>query len=838
VTLSLQIRMKQQWEALLSHHLSLIDDAARLVGTTGSNVAKPKEFDDWKEATGVEGNARGDLHVFFSALVTNSMALVLLWTIFSFLRRRYPQVYANNVRTRAEGGFECAPCKPSDSLLGWVPAGLFVTRDQARKSAGTDTAMLLEFSEFAMKLLFALGVPLVCIFCPLHYFCGGGRAAKVGDRLSTIGANNIEDGNWLFWLHAPMVWYVVAVTETMIFNSMEKFLAVRFEWLLDLEPPQSTTLLVEGIPEAYCSDDALQKYFSRLFPDSVESAYIVKRTEKLEALVNKLKTKRFSLEKLSYKEEKQMARCKAASTPSSPQGAPPGSPIAGRLARPIAGITRQMSMAFEAKPMSEKERQQVAKLESEVAQIEAEARQEKDRLLLDASQPMSTRRSIVTGIETPALSDRAAAVNTSSGFVTFTSERETMLVLNTRLSADIEDFKMSIPPQPNDIMYKDLMVPKNRQKVMALIGYGCTLGVFWSFLPFIVSISSFTRIQALQQKVEIIDEVVTKYPSLGAFAQGVLSTLALVLFMSFLPTVLMTIFSSFYCLKAHAWAQLKLQNWYFWFMVIFILLITALGGSLVARVEAIYKSPSAIFGILADSLPTATNFYLNYMIVQWVTHGMNLTRYVQLTKYLGIKNMLGEERAVELAEPEDQDYYGIGSRSARWAFNLVVALVFCSLCPLITVLTFVDFLICRIHYGYLTIFAETRKHDLGGPFFVQQLWHVQCGLILYVCLMTGIMIRRAGHWGPCFIVASSLGYVLYSLYRFQTAFKWKHLPFDRLCTDSAVQQSNDQMEKYKAKGPNRAGYKQPALCEETWKGQCHGEVSLITPRDSDLSDQA
>jgi len=77
------------------------------------------------------------------------------------------------------------------------------------------------------------------------------------------------------------------------------------------------------------------------------------------------------------------------------------------------------------------------------------------------------------------LTDKARAVNASSGFVTFISERETMLALNMRCSADVENFVLSIPPEPSNIIYDDLRTPPLRQWLWALIGYGCVFGVFW-----------------------------------------------------------------------------------------------------------------------------------------------------------------------------------------------------------------------------------------------------------------------------------------------------------------------------------------------------------------------
>merc|ERR1740138_966286 len=121
---------------------------------------------------------------------------------------------------------------------------------------------------------------------------------------------------------------------------------------------------------------------------------------------------------------------------------------------------------------------------------------------------------------------------------------------------------------------------------------------------------------------------------------------------------------------------------------------------------------------------------------------MTCCRWVNLVKYLALHSYFKDKRVVEMSEPEDQDYYGIGGRSARWTLELVICMVFCSLSPLILGLTLISFLIARCAYGYVVVFCETRKYDLGGPFFVKQMMHLQFGVGLYALLMIGIFLER------------------------------------------------------------------------------------------------
>merc|ERR1719263_2753765 len=190
---------------------------------------------------------------------------------------------------------------------------------------------------------------------------------------------------------------------------------------------------------------------------------------------------------------------------------------------------------------------------------------------------------------------------------------------------------------------------------------------------------------------------------------------------------------------------------------------------------------------------------------------MAFTRYFTVGKYLACRNYLDEKSAKARAEPEDQDYYGIGSRSARFTIMLVISVVFCTLSPLMVVLAFMNFAFCRIAYGYLFNFAEIVKPDLGGPFFVSQMKHVQQGLFIYITLMAGVLFYRgyaedgvSGPGGtPGIIAGGAFLYAIPMYNRFDRKFHWVDLPYEVV--------SRDDEQSVPKRLARRSTYQQPEL---------------------------
>jgi len=299
-----------------------------------------------------------------------------------------------------------------------------------------------------------------------------------------------------------------------------------------------------------------------------------------------------------------------------------------------------------------------------------------------------------------------------------------------------------------------------------LLGTLLTAGLYFAYMPLVIGITNLATL-------------IDMGPLQSVWA-SVAPTAGLQFMVAMLPTFLINIFQMCFTLKAAAFAQHKLQIWYFWFQIVFVIMVTAVGTNVTGFMEALFTDPFSMFGVLADTMPYATHYYMNFLVLQWLSHGMVLTRYIPLSKFKVFNNIYTEEEAKEMAEPEDQDYYGVGSRSARWSILMVIGIVFGTLSPPINMLTLITFALMRLSYGYLLVFAETKKPDLGGRFWVTMLRHLFFGNLIYCILMAGVFYRRAATSGPMLIMLPTIFYVIWSLQRFDAAFSWEALPFAEL----------------------------------------------------------
>jgi len=671
------------------------------------------------ELTGVEPNAHGDMKTCLLTLSINAGTVLICALVFSALRMKYPLIYSHNVVIKN------VPFKPAKTFFGWVHASLATTTEQAAKHVGLDGAMLLEFFNMSCKLLATIGIPMVCIMCPLHYVFGGGGLGS--HALSSIAMGNVMRHHpWLYYVHAVIVNLVTFTVVKFTYDTMTKFQRLRFDWLRELPAPRCLAVLVEGIPDEYRSDEKLLEFFSTQFhAGHVKDAVVVKDARALVKLHDEQTKCRDGLKEAEEEWEKN--DCPEDDRPTFKQMLCMGE----EFDQSSCGDVHDTIKFYESR-LNGPEGLDAKVDEAREAAIEA--------------------------------AKTVGGINTSTGFVTFAKRRQAATATCLVFSSNREEWVVSIPPPASDVLWNDLKQESHLKTAGTLTAYGLVMLLYAFFIPLVVIGTNLTLLVEFGPHLQ---------PIWASFAPG----LALMLLLGFLPTILLLIFRLFLTLKADSFAQHKLQIWYFFFLVFFVILVTTIGSNLVQLFAKIARRPETAMWLMARNMPQATHFYMDFLMLQWAEQGIHFMRHVQLGKFLLWRFFHEEPAAKEMSEPEDQDYYGIGSRSARFTMTLLVGIIFSTLSPLIAIFCLVLFCLCRLFYGYLIVFAETKKPDLGGVFFFTMLQHLLMGTGVYVLLMLGVLLARAKTKAPFLIALPALFYLIYSYKRLSEMFVWNELPY-------------------------------------------------------------
>jgi len=708
---------------------------------------------DPSAVAGVGKNSLSDLPNLCRALFIYSSLLLLGIILFQYLRSWYPLVYCYNDLQAVSAAYTIEDRQ--SGILNEVPESLRASPDSTWFGAswrlwdridctyddlhdhspdykdlvehiGLDALMFLHFLQFAMKLLLRIGIPMILVLCSVNAFCGS--VAQKEDLLTRIGMNNLPEKSPWLWVHAIFVWYVVWTVQETLYHHQEKFFRAKLQWLRSMKKPRATTVMLQNIPNLGAVDDKVA----------------------LTDVINKSMCQKNAVEKVTF-------------------------------VRPM----------FDPKQL--------------------------------ITQPASTEK------ETEHAKSKAGKEPASTAFVTFTERQYAEMFLNIRLKPSDFEFITSTLPDATDLNWEAVSleqtafgcavggfswqnfccgicsfvdrvgsVSQGREHTQVApflrwaFGYALILLLFLAFAPLIALISSLTRLEYAETVFPKMHRLVINSPFLFQLWNAVFASLGLTLFLGFLPWMIMLIHRQFFPTVTETETQLGLQRTYYNFQVVFVVLVTALSGSIAATAETLFRSPLALLDILADRLPQSSHFYLSWYVLQWLTQTLGLLRYVNLWKYITAKPQariialalreadrvddVTDRTAKKLAEPENRDSYGIGARSAEMTLLLTVALVFCSLLPIICFFGFITLGIARTIYGYLLVYSETRKSDSGGIFWCAQLEQVHGVVFLYIVLMIGVFAFRADDKCLLTFVILALFYNLYRYMLYKNSFRLNVLP--------------------------------------------------------------
>jgi len=583
------------------------------------------------------------------------------------------------------------------------------------------------------------------IALPMFFIMGpmncmfGGNAAGQ-DHESWLSMGNVEFYCWLYWPISAMICYVCWCVTGMCHNGIKKFMPMRFEWLRAMDKARANTIMMLGIPEEYQSDDACKAYWNGLLPGSVEAVHITKDTS-TEGNLQALVAQK---EQAKY----HLGLCTAAWEK---DGKDPDK-------RPTIKMTyfgaHEDAIDLHTKTIQE---------------LDPKIKESRDNIFKSAK-----------NLGTP---------NLSNGFITFKERKDAEIALRLDLSDNVNVWVLDYPPTPSDVLWADLEQDPRAEAGRNLLGQALVGGLVIIYMPLVVFICNVATMINLGPLQSIWS---SEAPSLG-----------LTLMVDFLPTILSLIFKNCYSLYDKTQSQYKISVYYWWMNVLYVVCITALGTNFMSFATTLAADPLKLPSMLADTMPSCTHYYMNYVGMQSYIHAMVLTRYVPLTKFKMNSRKHEEQEAKDMAEPEDQDYYGIGSRTARWSTMVCIGVVYGTLSPPVSLLSFMLFFWIRLVYGYMFVFAETKKADLGGIFFVRALHNTWTTLHIYLVLMLGVFAQRASSWGPPAVIVIAWAFVFHSQKKFYE-YKWERLPYPELTkSDNKVMHKIQEL---------KGTYVQPELC--------------------------
>lgn len=642
-----------------------------------------------------------------STLVPALIPALAFLLVFLFFRRSQRRFYAPRTYLGSLPHNERSPDLPG-GWLNWIGPFAKIPDVYALTHQGLDSYLFLRFLRVATTIALVSLLITWPILFPINATGGGDKS-----QLEILSYSNISIANKdRLYAHAFVAWLVYGFVLYMIMRECIFYINLRQAYLLTPQYSRrisSRTVLFTAVP-----DDSLDEARIRaMFRDTVRHVWIVGRSDQLTDLVDERDKVAMKMEKAQVSLIKMVnkARLKAASKNPDVSVVPAH---ADNVASRYVPDKKRPSHRTGPLGLVGKKVDTIDWCRGELRRLIPEAQRGQDEWRAGKFDPV---RAVFVEFETQA--DAQAAHQT------LTHHRA------LRMCPKVVGVK------PSEVVWKSLEIPwwqvvVRRYAVYAFIS---ALILFWA-IPVAV-IGLITQVKTLMQLPGLGWLGDIPGPILGVVS-GLLPAVAMSIVLSLVP-VLMRWCAKLAGAPTLSRAELFTQNAYFAFQVIQLFLVQTVFSSGIAALLGIVGNPSSVFSVLGQQLPTASNFYISYFIVQGITVATGVvTQVIGLVVFRVLYKLLASTPRAMYTKWTTLTPVLWGSLMPVYTNIVTISIIFSVIAPLVLFWSTLALVLFHLAYRYNILFVSQTAVDTQGLIYPRALKQLFTGIYLAEICMIGL----------------------------------------------------------------------------------------------------
>ncbi|KAG0333902.1 hypothetical protein BG004_000644, partial [Podila humilis] len=619
--------------------------------------------------------ADASIGAFTSALLFNACVGLAIFIVFCIVRHWNRKIY-----------------QPRTYL---VPAE--VTDNELLSRIGLDAYMFLRFLRMSAILFSGFTLVGIPILIPINVVGGVG-----GNGLGDMTIGNVKD-SWRFWFHLILTIVFSGATIVMLWREMQEYTRRRHAYLLSekhASTPQSSTILVTGIPKGLNTKEALYNIFKR-FEGGPKKIWLNKNPKDLISLCEERDTAAMKLEAAEYD---YIRSAYGKRSKKDPEIKEPQRPL-GKVAK-VPGLGDKVDLI-------DYYTNQLSELNEKI---------EKAQNTIDDKDTVN------------------------SAFIQF----HTQFAAHSAVQTVVHPTPFQMSPMfaeisPLDVNWTCMNIDTVQRKGRRLVSLAAATGLvlLWS-IP-VVFVSSIANIAALVKIFGFLAFLQDLPAAVVGIIQGILPPLFLGILMALLPIIL-TMMSQFEGHVRFSSVTLAVMSKYFFFLVVNVLLISALGGGFISTFGSVKGkdfSPMEIINIMSEKLPKASTFFCTYALLQGLTGPVKeLLQIVPLVlNYVFTKVLAKSPRQIWNVQGRLSSV-NYGTLFPPQTLMFCIGILFSTIAPL--VLPFVAFYFTMYYFVYRHqfLYVYSQPLETGGLAFPVAVRQAYTGIFIFEITVFGIFLLK------------------------------------------------------------------------------------------------
>ncbi|KAJ5213199.1 hypothetical protein N7449_000368 [Penicillium cf. viridicatum] len=660
----------------------------------------------------------GLLTVLIPALISFVVMVLLFIILRKSNRRMYmPRTYIGYLRP-----WQRSPDSPTGAW-NWIKAMYQLPDTYVLQHHSMDAYLLLRFLKLCSVMLFVGCCITFPILWPVNATGGGGKA-----ELNMLSISNIHETQYgRYYAHCFLAWIFVGFIFFMITREHLFYINLRQAYLFSpayANRLSSRTVLFTTVTQDLLNKDKLRTMFGR---DKVKNVWIATDTKELEEKVKERDSAAMKLEGAETKlivlanktHAKALKKQGSAENPETDIGDgqfdDESGSVAARWVEAKKRPTHRLKMLIGEKVDTINwARSEIERLSPEIEELQAKHRAGETKLV-------------------------------SSVFVEFYNQADAQ----ASFQSVAHNLPLHMSPRyigldPTQVIWSNLRIKwwERLGRSAATLAFVCAMIIFWAIPTAVVgAISNIDSLTSIVPFLKFIDSV----PSwIKGVITGLLPTVMMAVLMALVPIIL-RLMAKLGGAPSLAAVELTVQNWFFAFQVVQVFLVVTVASSATSVVSDIIDNPSSAASLLAQKIPTASNFYISYIILQGLSFSAGAL--LQIAGLI-IGKILGR-----LLDSTPRKMYtrwsslaGLGWGTVYPAFTLltVVAIVYSCIAPLVMGFGTIGLYLFYFAFRYNLLYVSNATIDTQGRTYTRALQQLTVGCYLSMVCLIGLFAIGSG----------------------------------------------------------------------------------------------
>lgn len=707
------------------------------------------------------------------AAAINIIFAILFLVAFAMLRLQpfndrvyFPKWYLKRLRTspNSSGSFASKfinlDIKSYAKFLSWMPDALKMPELELIDHAGLDSVIYLRIYLLGLKIFFPIMLLAWAILVPVNMTNDTLEKADgvTFSNIDKLSISNVPLGSSKFWTHVVMAYTFTFWTCYVLQKEYAAIRDMRLHFMAsEKRRPEQYTVLVKNVPPD--SDESVSESVEHFFlvnhPDHYLTHQVVYNANKLAELVGEKKKKRNWLDYYQLKYSRNQSK------------------------RPVTK-TGFLGLCGEEVDAIDYYTADIERLSKEIAA-------ERERV-------SSSPKAIMP-----------------AAFVSFKTRWGAAVCAQTQQSRDPTLWLTEWAAEPRDVYWPNLAVPYMQLTVKRLI-----IAVSFFFLTFffmipIAMVQSLANIEGIEKWAPFL-KVIIEANFIKSFIQGFLPGIALKIFLTFLPSILMMM-SKFEGLLSISALERRSASRYYLFNFVNVFLGSIIAGAAFEQLNTfIHQSARDIPVTIGVAIPMKATFFITYVMVDgWAGIAGEILRLKPLIFY-HLKNAFLVKTEKDREEAMDPGSLGFNTGEPQIQLYFLIGLVYAVVTPLLLPFIIIFFAFAYIVFRHQIINVYNQDYESAAAFWPDVHGRVIGALIISQLLLMGLLSTKKEAQSTPFLIALPVLTIWFHRYckaRYEPAFV--KYPLQEAMMKDTLERARDP-------NVNLKGYLQNAYIHPIFKG--------------------